>query len=130
MTADDFYYRDNFPELTNAQINTAVSIVEGQWYGSLTLWDQMPSAVKDSKRVTLLNLLTAWYLANKYPGMVRGAIANGAIPLSSKSIGGTSLTYVQFETVQDALRPLLSNQWGVDALTMLQSAGERFTIYG
>lgn len=130
MTSTSFVYRDNFPELTNLQIDGAIAMVSAQWYGSLTLWGAMPLDVATAKRTALLNLLTAWFLANKYPGDVRDAIAGGALPVSSKSIGGTSLSYLGFDSVQDALKPLLSNQWGIDALTMILASGERFAIYG
>ena len=126
--ATTFAYRSNFPDITDTQIELAYTIVSTQWSGVATMWSGENNA--EAKRIICYDLLVAWWLANKNPGKVEGAIANGAMPLSSKSINGVSLSYLGFENVQDALKPLLSNQFGIDALTMILASPERFNIYG
>lgn len=130
MTADDFVYSENFPTLSSGIVNIAIDIVSAQWYGALLFWSGMDADIRDKKRNILLNLLLAWYLSNKYPGEVTGIISNGGIPLTSKSIGGVSTSFMDFGAVQDTMKPLVSNSFGVDALEMILSAPERFTILG
>jgi hypothetical protein len=126
--ASTFAYRSNFPDISDTQIELAYTIVSAQWSGIKTMWNGADNA--DVKRMICYDLLVAWWLSNKNPGKVEGAIANGAMPLSGKSISGVSLSYLGFENVQDALKPLLSNQFGIDALTMILACPERFNIYG
>ena len=70
-----------------------------------------------------------WYLANNFPDTVQNAISNGALPLSSKSIDGVSVSYLPVEGVEGDMKLLLTNQWGVAALQMYQGAPERFLLY-
>jgi hypothetical protein len=130
MTALTFPYRDNFPTLTDGQIDAAIANVSVEWYGAVNeLWAGMNGTVRDAKRNLVLGYLTAWWLSNFYPSAVVGIVSDGGKPLSSKTIGGTSLTYGQIES-QPALAPLLSNTFGINALIAMQSAPERYTIYG
>ena len=130
MNPHDFIFTANFPNLASGIISSGADIVAAQWYGALNFWSKLDQDLRDKKRTILLNLLTAWYLSNKYPSEVVGIISNGGIPLTSKSIGGVSVSFLGMDSVQDALKPLLSNTFGVDAMTMMMSAPERFEIYG
>jgi hypothetical protein len=129
LTSADFPYRDNFPTLTNAQIDSAIAIVSADWYGYTTLWASLPGAVQLAKRNNLLANLVGWWLCMQYPGYVVGIVSDGGKPLSSKSIGGTSLSYLDLGG-QDGLKPLLSNSFGIQALIAITSSPERNTIYG
>ena len=128
MTRQDFIYASNFPTLTDAQINVAYSEVSVMFSGVLTLWGVLSEPTRTNKRNLCMNLLTAWYLADMNPTSVTGVVGNGGMALSSKSIGGTSVSFQDMEA-QEGLKQLNSNVFGQKALMMIQSAPERFGIY-
>ena len=128
MTRQDFMYAVNFPTLTDAQINTAYLEVSVMFSGVKTLWGVLDEPTRTNKRNLCLNLLTAWYLADTNPTSVTGVVGNGGMALSSKSIGGTSVSFQDMEA-QEGLKQLNSNMFGQKALMMIQSAPERFGIY-
>ena len=128
MTRQDFIYAVNFPTLTDAQINAAYTEVSVMFSGVKTLWGVLDEPTRTNKRNLCLNLLTAWYLADTNPTSVTGVVGNGGMALSSKSIGGTSVSFQDMEA-QEGLKQLNSNMFGQKALMMIQSAPERFGIY-
>lgn len=128
MTRQDFKYADNFPNLTDQQINTAYEEVCVIFSGVKTLWAVLDRTTREAKRTLCLNLLTAWYLADMDPTKVVGVVSNGGMALSSKSIGGTSVSFQDMDA-QEGLKQLNSNVFGQKALTMIQSAPERYGIY-
>lgn len=128
MTRTDFLYAENFPDLTDAQINTAYVEVSAMFSGVNGLWAVLSKSVRDAKRTLCLNLLTAWYLLDMNPTSATGVIGNGGMALGSKSIGGTSVSFSDMES-QEGLKQLNSNVFGQKALMMIQSAPERFGIY-
>ena len=128
MTRQDFIYASNFPTLTDAQINVAYSEVSVMFSGVLTLWGVLAEPTRTNKRNLCMNLLTAWYLADMNPTSVTGVVGNGGMALSSKSIGGTSVSFQDMEA-QEGLKQLNSNVFGQKALMMIQSAPERYGIY-
>lgn len=129
MTRNEFLYADNFPDLTDAEINAAYQETSVIFSGVKKLWSVLDAETREAKRGLCLNLLTAWYLADTNPSSVTGAIANGGMTVSSKSIGGTSLTFDSMET-QEGLKQLNSNMFGQKALMIIQGAPERYGIYG
>ena len=129
MLPSDFRYSDNFTGLTPVQIQAAIDAVETVYYGALLCWADLPEPIRTNKRAMLENLLVGWYLANFYPGNARGIVSNGGMPLSSKNIGGTAVSFSAL-SAQEGLESLNTNTFGVQALAMMQSAPERFTIYG
>lgn len=128
MTRNDFLYAANFPELTDAQINAAYNEVAVIYSGVCSLWGCLSASIRDAKRNLCMNLLTAWYLADMNPASVSGVISNGGMAVSSKSIGGTSLSFQDMEA-QEGLKQLNSNVFGQKALQLIQSAPERFALY-
>ena len=128
MTRQDFIYADNFPTLTDAQINLAYEEVCVIFSGVKSLWGVLAEPTRSQKRNLCLNMLTAWYLADMNPTAVTGVVGNGGMALSSKSIGGTSVSFSDMEA-QEGLKQLNSNVFGQKALMMIQSAPERFGIY-
>lgn len=128
MTRQDFIYADNFPTLTDAQINLAYEEVCVIFSGVKSLWGVLDRQTRDAKRSLCLNLLTAWYLADMDPTAVTGVVGNGGMALSSKSIGGTSVSFSDMDA-QEGLKQLNSNVFGQKALMLIQSAPERFGIY-
>jgi hypothetical protein len=129
MLPADFTYSANFVGLPDTLIQGAIDAVETVYYGTLLCWADLPEPIRTKKRLLVENLLVAWYLANFYPSQVRGIVANGGLPLSSKSIGGTSVTFCTI-SAQEAMEGLNTNVFGLQALSMIQSAPERLSIYG
>lgn len=128
MTRADFKYADNFPTLTDSQINSAYEIVSVMFSGVLTLWRVLAEPIRSAKRELCMNLLVAWYLLDSDPQSAVGVMGNGGMAVTSKSIGGTSLSFDSMDA-QEGIKQLNSNVFGQKALMMIQSAPERFGIY-
>lgn len=128
MTRQDFKFASNFPTLTDEQINNAYEIVSVMFSGVLTLWAVLGEPIRTQKRTLALNLLIAWYLLDANPQSAVGVIGNGGMALTSKSIGGTSLSFADMDA-QEGIKQLNSNVFGQKALMMIQSAPERYGIY-
>lgn len=128
MTRQEFKFADNFPTLTDLDINNAYDIVSVMFSGVLSCWAILGEPLRTQKRTLLLNLLIAWYLLDTNPTAATGVIGNGGMAVSSKSIGGTSLSFADMEA-QDGLKQLNSNMFGQKALMMIQTIPERFSIY-
>lgn len=128
MTRNDFKYAANFPTLTDNEINDAYETVLAMFAGVAQLWGVLSLQIRTMKRTLCYNLLTAWYLADTKPLALSGMVGNGGMALSSKSIGGTSVTFQDMDS-QEGLKQLNSNAFGQKALMMIQSAPERFGIY-
>ena len=128
MTRLDFKFASNFPTLTDAQINAAYDIVSVMFSGVLQCWRALPEPIRTQKRTLCMNLILAWYLLDTNPQSAVGVIGNGGMALSSKSIGGTSLSFTDMDA-QEGIKQLNSNMFGQKALMMIQSAPERFGIY-
>lgn len=129
MTRNEFMYASNFPTLTDSDINSANEIVLAMFSGVNRLWCVLDADTANAKRRLCINLLTAWYLLDMNPTSATGVIGNGGMALGSKSVGGTSLSF-QDMNVQEGLKQLDSNVFGQKALMMIQSAPERYGIYG
>ena len=128
MTRTDFKFADNFPTLTDAQVNAAYDIVSVMFSGVMQLWTVLAEPVRTQKRTLCMNLLVAWYLLDTNPESASGVMGNGGMALTSKSIGGTSLSFADMDA-QEGIKQLNSNVFGQKALMMIQSAPERFNIY-
>ena len=128
MTRNDFKFAANFPTLTDEQIGSACDTVSVMFSGVLQCWRALGEPTRTQKRELCLNLLTAWWLLDANPQAAVGVMGNGGMALSSKSIGGTSLSFEGMGE-QDGLKQLNSNVFGQKALLMLQSVPERFGIY-
>lgn len=128
MTRNDFKYASNFPSLTDVQISNAYEEVSVMFSGVKHLWGVLDAATRDAKRTLCINLLVAWYLLDTNPRAAVGVIGNGGMALSSKSIGGTSLSFQDMDA-QEGIKQLNSNVFGQKALMMIQSAPERHGIY-
>ena len=128
MTRQDFKYAGNFPTLTDEQINSAYEIVSVMFSGVLQCWRALPEPIRTQKRTLCMNLILAWYLLDTNPQSAVGVIGNGGMALTSKSIGGTSLSFSDMDA-QEGIKQLNSNVFGQKALMMIQSAPERFGIY-
>ena len=128
MTRADFKYASNFPTLTDAQINAAYDEVSVMFSGVNSLWGVLAADIHEKKRTLCMNLLTAWYLLDMNPTSATGVVGNGGMALGSKSIGGTSVSFIDMDA-QEGIKQLNSNVFGQKALILIQSAPERFGIY-
>lgn len=128
MTRQDFTFADNFPSLTDSQIDSAYEVVSVMFSGVLQCWAALSEPIRGKKRSLCLNLLIAWYLLDSNPQSAVGVIGNGGMALTSKAIGGTSLSFADMDA-QEGIKQLNSNVFGQKALMLIQSAPERFGIY-
>jgi hypothetical protein len=148
LTNSQFPFKANFPTLydPNASpsvapsVDTAIATVCAEWSGCFDeavsgiagatgLWQTLPQAVAEAKQTILLGYLVAWWLADMFPTALVGATGDGGMPLTSKSIGGVSISRKDLEA-QPALKQLESNVFGVKALEMLMSVPERYQLHG
>lgn len=129
MTRAQFMFAGNFPTLTDTDIDNANQVVLAMFSGVNKLWSVLDGTTATAKRNLCMNLLTAWYLLDMNPTAASGVIGNGGMALGSKSVGGTSLSF-QDMNVQEGLKQLDSNVFGQKALVMIQSAPDRYGIYG
>ena len=128
MTRNEFLFADKFPTLTDAQINAAFEEIKVFYFGVKDLWHVLPAEAAEAKRNLCYNYLLAWRLLDLNPGAAVGVMGNGGMAVSSKSIGGTSLSFQDMDA-QEGIKQLNSNVFGQKALAMIQGAPERFNIY-
>ena len=128
MTRQDFKFAANFPTLTDTDINNAYDIVSVMFSGVLQCWRALNEPLRTQKRTLCLNYLIAWCLLDQNPQSAVGVMGNGGMALTSKSIGGTSLSFADMDA-QEGIKQLNSNVFGQKALMMIQSIPERFGIY-
>lgn len=128
MTRNTFIFAGNFPTLTDDEINSAYEFVSVMFSGVLSLWGVLSAEIREKKRTLCMNLLVAWYLLDTKPRSASGVLGNGGMAVSSKSIGGTSLSFEGMDA-QEGIKQLNSNVFGQKALIMIQGAPERFGIY-
>ncbi len=121
-------FAGNFPTLTDDEINSAYEFVSVMFSGVLSLWGVLSAEIREKKRTLCMNLLVAWYLLDTKPQSASGVLGNGGMAVSSKSIGGTSLSFEGMDA-QEGIKQLNSNVFGQKALIMIQGAPERFGIY-
>lgn len=128
MTRQEFKFADNFPNLTDQDINNAYELVSVMFSGVLQCWRALNEPLRTQKRTLCLNYLIAWNLLDTNPQSAVGVMGNGGMALTSKSIGGTSLSFADMDA-QEGIKQLNSNVFGQKALMMIQSIPERFGIY-
>ena len=126
--SDFIYWKSDFPTLTDSQIQTAIAYVESTWYACLSFWQALPYDLQQSKRKFLESLLVAWYLNDMYPDQTN-TMGTGGMPMSEKEIGKVRIKFLEYQ-VQDGMKPLLSNVFGIKAMDIIISAPERYNIWG
>ena len=125
----NFKFSRNFTGLIQADYDLAYDEVYTRFYGVSTLWNTLPEDLREAKRTLCYNYLVAWYLADMYPLKVKGIDADGR-PVSSKSIGGTSISFAQLGNKDSSLQELSTNTFGLKAKAMMETAPEMMGIYG
>lgn len=128
---EQFRFRDRFTEeLTDQQLAFALQVVNAQFTGVYQLWCSLPPAERDAKRELCIDYLVAWALVQHYPDLAIGVSGTGALPLKSKKAGPVSIAYRdsvrQGSTILDTLT---TNEFGYQALLMLQTAPEMYLLY-
>lgn len=130
MVAADFLFKTrNFPTIPDADIDEAIIEVEVMFSGALTLWATVNEPLRTEKRKLLENYLVGWYLANTRPLDSVDVQGTGGMPMTSKSIGGTSLSYSDLKA-DPGIMQLTSNMFGILAIEMIRSTPERLRLIG
>jgi hypothetical protein len=128
MSAATFPWRANFPSLysgaASPAVDAACAFIESNWSGIFELFGNLDAATQAKRQFNLEGLLVAWYLGDLYPAALEDAQSDGGMPLSSKSIGGTSVSRLAMD-VQPGLRQLLTNAFGMQALNIILGRVER-----
>ena len=130
LLVGDFIFRNRFLDtLTDEMVSQALRIVNAQFSGVYSLWSILPPDEARAKRELCINYLLGWQLAYSHPEFAVGVQGVGAIPLSSKKIGPISLTYRNMlRQAGGALDMLTTNEFGIEALSMIQTAPENFML--
>lgn len=127
----DFKFRSRFQGLTDDQLSQALQIVNAQFSGVYHLWSILPPDERRAKRELCINYLLGWQLANSYPENAVGVQGVGAIPLDSKKIGPIMLHYRSMVRQGGSVLDILTtNEFGLEALLMLQTAPETYLLMG
>lgn len=131
LDLDKFMFSDRFEGLTDTQVSQALQMVNAQFSGVYTLWSILPPVDANAKRELCINYLVAWKLTQLYPEQSIGASGSGAMPVSSKKAGPIFIKYRDSvrQTGSGVLDMLTTNQYGMEALTMLQSAPEMYMLF-
>lgn len=127
---EDFMFSDKFVDLTDVQLGRALQIVNAQFSGVYTLWALLPPPERDAKRKLCINYLLAWQLATLYPDQAIVSAGTGGMPLAAKKIDGISLKFrdVVRASGSGVLDMLTTNEWGLEALMMIQSAPDNYIL--
>lgn len=131
LRIDDFKFRDKFIDLTDAQLSNALQIINAQFSGVYTLWGFLSPGDAQAKRELCINYLIAWQLAILYPEQALDVSGTGSMPLSSKKVGPIFIKYKDMvrQSGSGLLDMLTCNQWGLQALTLIQSAPEMYMVF-
>lgn len=127
---NDFMFRDRFSGLTDTQFMSALQIINAQFSGVYSLWSFLPPEDALAKRRLCINYLIAWKLVSMYPELAIGVAGTGGMPIGSKKAGPIFIKYKNMVRQEDStLAMLTTNQYGIEALTMIQSAPECYMVY-
>ena len=130
LLLEDFTFKDKFVDLTDLQFSQALQMVNAEFSGVYTLWSILPPDERRAKRELCINYLLAWKLASMYPEQALGVSGTGGLPLSSKKAGPIFIKYKNLVRQEDSILSMLTtNQYGVEALTMIQSAPEMYMVF-
>ena len=130
LELEDFRFKDRFVGLTDMQLQSALQAVNAQFSGVYTLWSLLPPEQAKVKRELCVNYLVAWKLAMLYPEAALDAGGSGSMPLKSKKVGPISIAYKDMvrRAGSGVMEMLTTNQYGLEALMMIQSAPENYIL--
>lgn len=127
---NDFMFRDKFVDLSDAQLMVALQAVNAQFSGVYSLWSFLPPDDARAKRELCINYLWAWKLVQLYPEKAIGVAGTGGMPIGSKKAGPIFIKYKNLVRQEEStLSMLTTNQYGIEALTMIQNAPENYTVF-
>ena len=127
---NDFLFKNDFVNLTDLQFAQALQVINAEFSGVYTLWSILPPDEAHAKRELCINYLIAWKLAQMYPENAIRVSGTGALPISSKKAGPIFIKYRDMVRQGESILSMLTtNQYGVEALTMIQSAPENFEVF-
>lgn len=130
LAFSNFKYSRYILDLTETEFEEAKDAVVAMWYGVFELWEPLPNDIRMLKRVTVLEYLIMWYLADMYPTRLTGGImGSGGMPLSGKTIKSIQLHFKKLN-LPDSYESLGTNQFGVKAAEMIHYAPEMGGVYG
>ena len=125
-----FRFKDRFVGLSDSQFMDALQMVNAQFSGVYSLWSILPPEDAHAKRELCINYLIAWKLVQLYPEQAVGVAGTGGMPIGSKKAGPIFIKYKNMVRQEDSLLSMLTtNQYGIEALTMIQSAPEQYMLY-
>lgn len=133
-------YGQNFPdflptgdaddEKKDELLDTAIDTVYNIFAGVKDIWSHLERDVYVNKTQICYGLLVAWYLTDMYPEQAEGIASSGGIPIKSKKIGGTQITYADSgrsagnKNNANLLESLKSNAFGAKAYFMIKASGK------
>lgn len=127
---DSFMFRDKFVGLTDAQLMSALQAINAQFSGVYSLWSFLPPDDARAKRELCINYLLAWKLVQMYPENAIGVAGTGGMPIGSKKAGPIFIKYKNMVRQEESsLSMLTTNQYGIEALTMIQNAPENYMVF-
>lgn len=130
MDLGSFMFRDKFIGLSDTEFMQALQMINAQFSGVYSLWSILPPEDAHAKRELCINYLMAWKLVQLYPEKAIGVAGTGGMPIGSKKAGPIFIKYKNMVRQEDSvLATLTTNQYGIEALTMIQSAPEQYMMY-
>lgn len=131
LELNDFIFKDRFVDITDMQFAQALQMVNAQFSGVYTLWSSLPPADARAKRELCVNYLMGWQLMMLYPDQSLNTSGTGGIPVQSKKAGPIFIRYreVVRQSGSGTLDLLTTNEYGLQALMMLQNAPENYVLY-
>lgn len=127
-------YGQTFPDLLaeekNDFLDTCINDVYTLFYGVGDLWEHMARREYIDKTQLCYGLLLAWYITDLFPDYSVGVMSMGGIPIKSKYIGGTKITFGDTASTAgavnnaDLLQSLKSNSFGAKAYLMIKTSGK------
>jgi len=127
---NDFKFKDRFEGLSDDQFLSALQIINAQFSGVYSLWSFLPPDDARAKRELCINYLVAWKLVQMYPENAIGVAGTGGMPIGSKKAGPIFIKYKNMVRQEEStLAMLTTNQYGMEALTMIQSAPETYMVF-
>ena len=132
LALSDFQFRGNFTEeLDDQKVASALMAVNAQFSGIYSLWSSFSEKEMKAKRELCVNYLVAWKLMMLYPDLVLYGSGVGGMPISSKRAGPISIQYrdIVRQSGTGILDLLTTNQFGLEALLMIESAPEMYQVF-
>ena len=126
-------YGQNFADLLDSSkddfLNDCIDDVYTLFAGVADIWSHLDRKSYCDKTQLCYGLLTAWYITDLYPDYADGVQSSGGVPIKSKKIGGTQITFADSNSSgavnnADLLSSLKSNAFGVKAYFMIKASGK------